>query len=230
MSFWLSQRWLQDLADLTSWAFALIAITFIAYVPSFMNAFMISTLAFDQRPRRKPMDIYPGVTILVAAYNEAEAIRDTLTSLIRQDYAGPMQVLVLSDGSTDATVAIANATLAEFQLPAHFDFSVIDFPVNAGKAAVLNKGLGMARFELVATIDGDSWVRSDGVTQIVERMFADPADTAAVAGAVMVRNSRRNFLTRAQEWDYFHGIAAVKRMSSGSISALRVRVLTGIGS
>jgi biofilm PGA synthesis N-glycosyltransferase PgaC len=33
-----------------------------------------------------------------------------------------------------------------------------------------------------------------------------------VAGAVMVRNSRVNLLTRAQEWDYFHGIAAVKRM------------------
>jgi len=31
---------------------------------------------------------------------------------------------------------------------------------------------------------------------------------------VLVRNSRRNWLTRAQEWDYFHGIAAVKRMQS----------------
>jgi len=29
---------------------------------------------------------------------------------------------------------------------------------------------------------------------------------------VMVRNSRENLLTRAQEWDYFHGIASVKRM------------------
>jgi cellulose synthase/poly-beta-1,6-N-acetylglucosamine synthase-like glycosyltransferase len=35
--------------------------------------------------------------------------------------------------------------------------------------------------------------------------------TVAVAGAVLVRNSRENLLTRAQEWDYFLGIASVKR-------------------
>ncbi len=36
----------------------------------------------------------------------------------------------------------------------------------------------------------------------------------AVAGAVLVRNSRASLITAAQEWDYFHGISAVKRMQS----------------
>jgi len=31
-----------------------------------------------------------------------------------------------------------------------------------------------------------------------------------VAGAILVGNSRENFIAGAQEWDYFHGIAAVK--------------------
>ena len=35
-----------------------------------------------------------------------------------------------------------------------------------------------------------------------------------VAGGVMVRNSRATWMTRAQEWDYFHGIAAIKRVQS----------------
>jgi hypothetical protein len=35
----------------------------------------------------------------------------------------------------------------------------------------------------------------------------------AVAGSVLVRNSRDNLWTRMQEWDYFLGIASVKRMS-----------------
>ena len=43
-------------------------------------------------------------------------------------------------------------------------------------------------------------------------MESAPADTAAVAGTVLVRNSRVNILTRVQEWDYYLGIAAVKRM------------------
>lgn len=214
LSVWLSQRWLVDLAGLTNWPFAIIAITFIAYVPGFMNAFMISTLAFDRRPVRKRLAHYPGVTILVAAYNEAAAIRDTLTSLSRQDYPGQLEILVLNDGSTDDTVAIANQALTELDIPDRFQIRVLDYPVNAGKAAVLNRGLAVARYDLVATIDGDSWIREDGVTQIVERMLTDPPNTAAVAGAVMVRNSRHNFLTRGQEWDYFHGIAAVKRMQS----------------
>ncbi|MDQ3039330.1 MAG: glycosyltransferase family 2 protein [Pseudomonadota bacterium] len=50
--------------------------------------------------------------------------------------------------------------------------------------------------------------------RLVERYIADPPNTRAVAGAVLVRNSRDNWLTHVQEWDYFHGIAAVKRMQS----------------
>ncbi|WP_406851426.1 glycosyltransferase [Brevundimonas sp. BH3] len=214
LSVWLSKRWLIDLANITNWPFAIIAITFIAYVPGFMNAFLISTLAFDRRPPRKKLTEYPGVTILVAAYNEADAISDTLTSLSRQDYKGELEIFVLNDGSTDDTVAVANKALKALSIPANFHIQVMDYPVNAGKAAVLNRGLALASHDLVATIDGDSWIREDGITQIVERFVNDPPNTRAVAGAVMVRNSRHNFLTRAQEWDYFHGIAAVKRMQS----------------
>lgn len=214
LSVWLSKRWLIDLANITNWPFAVITISFIAYVPGFMNAFLISTLAFDRRPPRRGLTEYPSVTILVAAYNEATAIRDTLTSLTRQNYKGELEILVLNDGSTDDTVAIANKALEELPIADNFNIRVMDYAINAGKAAVLNRGLALASHDLVATIDGDSWVREDGMTQIVERYVNDPPNTRAVAGAVMVRNSRQNFLTRAQEWDYFHGIAAVKRMQS----------------
>lgn len=214
LSVWLSQRWIDDLAAVTSLAFALIAIGFIAYLPGFMNAFLLSTLLFDRRPARKRVEYYPPVSILVAAYNEAAAIGDTLTSLARQDYTGRYEVLVLNDGSTDATVALARAVIADLPVRANVTFRILDYPLNAGKAVVLNRGLAEARHDLIITIDGDSWVRTDGLTQIVERLLADPPHTQAVAGAILVRNSRENFLTRAQEWDYFHGIAAVKRMQS----------------
>jgi biofilm PGA synthesis N-glycosyltransferase PgaC len=214
LSIWLSQRWLQDLASLTHWVFAIIAIGFIAYVPGFMNAFLLGTLLLDRRPPRVRLAQYPPVTILVAAYNEAAAIRDTLTSLSAQTYPGVVEILVLNDGSTDDTAALARAAASELSFPASVTVQVLDYPVNAGKAAVLNRGLKAASHDLIVTLDADSWVRHDGLAQIVERMATDPANTRAIAGAVMVRNSRVNFLTRAQEWDYFHGIAAVKRMQS----------------
>jgi biofilm PGA synthesis N-glycosyltransferase PgaC len=211
-SVWLSLPWLHDLAGHTGMAFALIAITFIAYVPGFMNAFLLSTLTLDRKPARKPAARYPGATILVAAYNEAAAIRDTLSSLALQDYPGRVEILLLNDGSTDETVALAEAALGELRFPRNISAKVLDFKVNRGKSAVLNDGLAAAKHDLILTIDGDSWVKRDGLRKIVERLLSDPPDTQAVAGAVMVRNSRANFLTKAQEWDYFHGIASVKRM------------------
>lgn len=214
LSVWLSQRWLQDLASLTHWVFAVIAIGFIAYVPGFMNAFLLGTLLLDRRPARVRLAQYPPVTVLVAAYNEAAAIHDTLASLAAQSYPGLVEILVLNDGSTDATPAIARAAVQDLAFPATTTVQVLDYPVNAGKAAVLNRGLRAASHDLIVTLDADSWVRHDGLAQIVERLATDPANTRAIAGAVMVRNSRVNFLTRAQEWDYFHGIAAVKRMQS----------------
>jgi biofilm PGA synthesis N-glycosyltransferase PgaC len=89
LSVWLSQRWLADLASVSNWVFALIAIGFIAYVPGFMNAFLLGTLMFDRRPPRIHPTTYPAVSVLVAAYNEASGIRDTLTSLAHQTYPGP---------------------------------------------------------------------------------------------------------------------------------------------
>jgi biofilm PGA synthesis N-glycosyltransferase PgaC len=85
---------------------------------------------------------------------------------------------------------------------------------NSGKSAALNKGLALARHDLVCTIDGDSRLRSDSLREIVERFLSDPPGTVAVAGSVLVRNSRATLITAAQEWDYFHGISAVKRMQS----------------
>src|ERR1700688_2990857 len=39
-------------------------------------------------------------------------------------------------------------------------------------------------------------------------------NTVAVAGAIAVRNTRRNLMTKFQEWDYFHGISVIKRAQS----------------
>jgi len=236
LSIWISQPWLADLAAVTSLAFAVLAIT--AYVPGFMNAFVFATLALDRRPIRVRPAAYPPISILVAAYNEADGIGDALQSLAAQDYPGPFEILVLNDGSTDDTVGVARRRIAELRFPPQATVRLLDYPVNAGKAAVLNRGLAAAAHQLIVTIDGDSWIHPDGLTHLVERLLSDPPETSAVAGAVMVRNSRETFLTRAQEWDYFHGIAAVKRMQSmfhgtlvaqGAFSIYRRHALEAIG-
>jgi biofilm PGA synthesis N-glycosyltransferase PgaC len=214
VSVWLSARWLDELGGVTHPLFALVAITFIAYVPGFMNAFLVTTLLLDRRPGRRRLAFYPGVTVLIAAYNEADAITDTIESAAHEDYPGEIELLVLNDGSSDATVAVAERAKRGLRASPNVRVRILDHPQNRGKAAVLNAGLREASHELIVTIDGDTLLQKDALTYLVERLMSDPAGTVAVAGAVLVRNSGENLMTGAQEWDYFHGIAAVKRMQS----------------
>ena len=213
-SIYLAQHWMHDLARLTDAVFAMWALTFIAFVPGFMNAFLAVSLLLDKRPLRRPPLVYPGVSILIAAYNEEGGIAATLESIARLTYPGKVEAIVLNDGSTDRTVAEVQSTQAELLLPPNISIRLIDHEQNRGKAAVLNDGLEEAAHDLICTIDGDSRLRSNSLSEIVERYVSDPPGTMAVAGAVLVRNSRASLITAAQEWDYFHGISAVKRMQS----------------
>lgn len=209
----LSEPWLHELGAVFGVGLAVFSIAFIAYVPGFMNAFLIGSILGDRRPARRALLRHPDACVLVACYNEQDNIGDTLLSLSRQDYPGLLEVVVIDDGSTDDTLAIARREAARLSGPT-LAIRVLAMPRNGGKSKALNHGLAQTRQGLVITVDGDSFLRADAVRKLVERYLSDPPGTVAVAGAVLVRNSRENWITRAQEWDYFHGIAAVKRMQS----------------
>ncbi|KZE25313.1 glycosyltransferase [Crenobacter luteus] len=208
-STWIAARWIAELSALVGPPIALFVIGGIAIVPGFMNAFLVLSLLLDRRPPRRPLAAYPPLTILIAAYNEAGSIGDTLTSIDRQRYPGALQVIVIDDGSRDGTAQLVRAAQARYPW-----LSLLALEKNGGKARALNAGLERAEHELVLTIDADSYLYRDALVAIVERYRHDPPHTRAVAGKILVRNSRQNWLTRAQEWDYFHGIAAIKRMQS----------------
>ena len=201
ISTWLALPWLRDLAALSNWAIAVFAVGGIAILPGFMNAFLISSLMMDRRPSRKALAVYPGVTILIAAYNEAGSIAETIESIERQQYPGPFEVMVIDDGSSDGTADLV-------ALSSYPWLTLLRQPENAGKSAALNRGLALARHELVITLDADSYLFAGAIQHLVERYRADPDHTRAVAGSTLVRNSRKNWVTKIQEWDYFHGAGA----------------------
>ena len=82
---------------------------------------------------------------------------------------------------------------------------------HGGKAKTLNFALERIESPLVSTIDADTLLMPYSLKNAVARFMISPPDTVAVAGSILARNSRDNQLTRAQEWDYFLGIASVKR-------------------
>lgn len=198
--------WIDKLAFHVPYYAAAIAISLIAIIPSFWYMFVLVACLIDTRPEHKPLESYPDVSLLIAAFNEEENIADTVMSLSKITYPGNFEIIFIDDGSTDRTVEV----LKEHQLP----HMIILEPGHQGKAGALNAGLMVAKSDLIVTIDADTYLLVDSITLIVEHIQSSLPDTAAIAGSVCVRNSRENLLTKIQEWNYFNEFISQKRIQS----------------
>lgn len=205
-SIFLSIPWLKDFSKLATMPVALVIITGIAYIPCYSNSFLVISLLLDKQPIFK--NEYPSkeITILIAARNEGIRITDTLKYISYQDYTGKIKVLVIDNGSSDDTSNKAIEAAKKLNL----DVTVISED-NPGKFNALNTGLKHTSTDLVITLDADTLLHKSAVRYIIARIMSSQESVCAVAGSVLVRNSRDNILTKMQEWDYFLGIASIKR-------------------
>lgn len=122
-------------------------------------------------------DILPPVTLVIAAYNEAAVIAEKLENSLALDYPG-LQVILTSDGSTDATLPLAQRFAAS-------GVTVLHNPERRGKAAAVNDALAHATGEIVVFSDANSMYRSDAIRKLT-RNFADP-QVGCVGGQLAVR-------------------------------------------
>ena len=204
-SLWLSRSWIRTLGHDITTPLAILVIAGVALIPGYLNIQLITSILLDNpRPLRFDGD-FPRITLLVAAYNEQDSIAETLDYALRAEYPGHFELVVADDGSTDRTREIV-AEYAE-----RYPCVRLLAAEHGGKANTLNAALETVSTPLTATIDADTLLMPYSLKHAVARLLVSPPDTVAVAGAVLVRNSRENMLTRAQEWDYFLGIASVKR-------------------
>lgn len=113
-----------------------------------------------------------AVAVLMAAHNEAGVIASSIASAARLVPAG--QIFVVSDGSTDDTVALVKDAGA----------NVLDLQPNRGKAGALAAGVAefelAKRFDIVMILDADTEPDSDYLTTGLP-LFADES-VAVVAG------------------------------------------------
>jgi biofilm PGA synthesis N-glycosyltransferase PgaC len=79
MSLFAGRVWIEQLSVVVGAPLAWLVIVGIAILPGFMNAFLVASLLLDRRPavREYPAGL-PGVTVLVAAYNEEAHIASTM--------------------------------------------------------------------------------------------------------------------------------------------------------
>lgn len=106
------------------------------------------------------MSEQPFVSVLVPTYNRAHLLDRGLSSLLAQTYpADRYEVVVVSDGSTDATDSVVQEWVAK-------DPRVVFVPIaHGGLNTARNAGLAAARGDLVCLVDDDvvappSWLRA----------------------------------------------------------------------
>jgi len=144
--------------------------------------------AVRPRPvRRAPIE--PAVTVLVPAYNEAAVIGATLDAILAQDYpAAKLQIVVVSDASTDGTDAVVESYGTK-------GVTLLRQAQRGGKALGLNAGVRIARGEILVFCDANARFAPDAVRQLV-RNFADP-DVGYATGRLTLESESPGGATRA---------------------------------
>lgn len=101
--------------------------------------------------------ITPLVSVIIPAYNAQAFLSEAIESVREQNY-NPLEIIVVDDGSTDRTAEI---------IACMGDSIRYSYQHNSGPAAARNKGLAMARGEIIAFLDSDDlWPPDKLHTQI----------------------------------------------------------------
>jgi cellulose synthase/poly-beta-1,6-N-acetylglucosamine synthase-like glycosyltransferase len=208
--FWICLAWL-------SYAFAL-------YPLALFLASATRQLAGDVRQLRGaerrcvPTD-WPGVSLILAARNEAATLPAKLANLAALDYPHDrLEFILVSDGSDDATAEV----LASWPDPRA---QRLVLPARRGKAAALTAAVALARFPVLLFCDAATLLEPGAVRQLAGH-FSD-ARVGVVCGAVHFRGGRESRQTEGVYWRYEMVLRLLEARlgatltSSGALYAMR---------
>ncbi len=153
----------------------------------------------------------PLVTILVAARNEAQNLPQLIPALLAQSYpTDRTQIVVVDDRSTDSTASVAR----ELGLGRVEVVTVESLPSGMGpKKHAIQRGLGVARGEIVVQIDADNLPGPDWLTSMVSNF---QPRTGAVCGLVLHHAKAQGV------GSWFHGIWAVEALAWSAVQAAAI--------
>jgi glycosyltransferase involved in cell wall biosynthesis len=113
----------------------------------------------------------PLISVIIPVFNGERFIAEAIQSVLKQEYK-PLEIIVIDDGSTDGTadlVKIFEGNIRYFYQP------------NAGISSARNKGLELAKGELISFIDADDvWAKNK--LEIQTRLFENNPEAELVIG------------------------------------------------
>ncbi len=170
----------------------------------------------------------PLVSVLIPCFNEEKVIVQSVRRILDSHWTH-LEILVLDDGSKDATSQVVRDAYGEEPRVRLLQFE------NGGKASALNRGLTLANGEIVVALDADTLFAPETLG-LLARWFEDPA-IGAVAGNALVGN-RTNIVTRWQALEYVtaqnlerRALAALGAVTvvPGAVGAWRRQALDALG-
>jgi glycosyltransferase involved in cell wall biosynthesis len=126
----------------------------------------------SDRPETEPAGEPAAFSVLVATYNQARYVRETLDSVAAQtnrDY----EIVVVNDGSTDDTEASVSAWIGDFRR-SHPNRVVLSTIPNGGQSAAWEHGFRLCRGRYVCLLDSDDRWLPNKLAAVSGAAAADP--------------------------------------------------------
>jgi len=177
---------------------------------------------FGRRDRRVPElqeETVPEISFLIPAFNEETHLLRKVINLRQMDYPSEkIQIVFVSDGSTDATTQILKALPDE-------NIETIILPHRSGKATALNHAVLKASHKILVFSDASTLFASDALRKLA-RHFVD-SRVGAVCGTLKFEASTESKKTEGIYWKYesmlrlMEARLGVTLTASGAVYALR---------
>jgi cellulose synthase/poly-beta-1,6-N-acetylglucosamine synthase-like glycosyltransferase len=136
----------------------------------------------------------PSISLLIVAYNEEAVIDGRIRNALAMDYpAGKLEIVVASDGSSDATTTLVGKYAEQ-------GVRLLDFPQRRGKAAVINASLPELHGELVLMSDANTSIDPAAARRLAQR-FGDPA-VGVVCGQLVFNSPQGGSNVDNLYWSY----------------------------
>lgn len=181
----------------------------------------------SQASRRDLSDAeLPTVSLLIAAYNEQANIGARVDNALRLDYpASKLEIVIASDGSSDATNEIVRARRDP-------RVRLLAYRARRGKAAVLNSAMRELRGDIVVLSDANTDTDPAAIRKLV-RWFASPS-VGVVSGRLVLIDGATGTNVDGMYWKYETFLKKCESRlgallgANGGIYAIRRALYTGI--
>lgn len=188
----------------------LVCIGLVAYHYVLYPAMIIGLARLRPAQGQAAAGLAPNITLVIAAYNEERVIAAKLHNTLALDYPpGLLEVIVVSDGSTDRTSEITSQFAVQKVISMHQ-------PERRGKTAALNRAVGRASGEIIVFSDANNDFSPNALRELV-KYFADRS-IGGVCGAKRIKpaNERQASMGDSLYWKYESAI----KLAEGQVRSI----------